>query len=449
MQPPRMTYTQRERIRMIGRRIGVVGLVASVVFALGACSSGGDGDVDGDAATADNPVDLTMVVFTTDETQIGIYEAMADEFRQTHPELGKFTVQSVPFAEYNTQVTARLNGGDAPDLGWVVESAAPAYMGSGALYDISALKDDPTWEFSDIRPGLLSALQTDDGKLYGYPQSNTTHPIVYNVDAFTAAGLETPLDLYKKGEWNWANLRSSAKALVDAGVVTYGFDIPQFAFSNYALFTPVMKGFGATAWPDNGTSCGYASSESQDAVEFLHGMIFDDVSYPPPGSVSSFETGDTGMVLVAPSTLSQMTEAPFEFEVVPQPSREDGTLDPFLGQAISVVFAAGKNPDLATELLGYFTRPTADFASKQLSPRMSYSTPDLVAQLNPLLTPDAAERSLIQTLKNATQIDYPVSYPQLESATTPVLDGAWTANADIPSVLEAACSVAQPILDAQ
>ena len=433
---------------MIGRRIGTLGLVGSVVLALGACSPGGGGAGNGAAATGGNPVDLTMTVFTTDKTQISIYETMADEFRKTHPKLGKFTVQSVPFAEYNTQVTARLHGGDAPDLGWVVESAAPAYVASGALYDISALKKDRTWEFSDIRPGLLSALQTADGKLYGYPQSNTTHPIVYNVDAFKAAGLETPLDLYNKGEWTWAKLRSSAKALVDAHAVTYGFDIPQFAFSSYALFTPVMKGFGATAWPD-GKTCGYTSSKSQDAFNFLHGMIFADKSYPPPGSVSSFATGDTGMVLVAPSTLSQMTGAPFKFEVVPQPNPENGTLDPFLGQAISVVFAAGKNPALATELLGYFTRPTDQFASKQLSPRVKYSTPALAAQLNPLLTPDAAQRSLIKTLDNATQIDYPVSYPQLESATTPVLDGAWSANADIPSVLKAACSAAQPILDAQ
>lgn len=397
-------------------------------------------------ASSENPVDLTMTIWTDNENVLGTYQKLADQFRENNPELGELTMQTVPFADYVAQLTIQLSGGDAPDLGWIVESSTLAWVDSGALADISSLKDDPDWNFDDINPGLYAALEGPNGELYGYPFANTTQPIIFNKTVFEEAGVDSPLELFEAGNWTWEELRRISKEIVDSGSVTYGLDIPQWNFTSYALFTPFMKAFGATQWPD-GTSCGFNTPESLRAFEFVHGMVFDDVSYPAPGSASSFATGDVAMVLNPPSLLNELTEVTFEFDMVPQPSGTNG-FDPFLGQASMVAWAGGAAPELATRLLGYFTSELGSSLLQNffVPPRQALLTPELVAQLNPLLTPEAAGRTLVEPLSTAVQIPYPVEYPQLESALRPILDDAWMPNSDIGSVLASACQAADSIL---
>ena len=336
------------------RKQHITGLAAlsAAGLLLAGCSAGSESEPSPDP-TYDQPVDLTMTLWTADEKIIGQFQALADEFRADNPELGELTIQTIPFADYNAQLSIRLSGGDAPDLGWIVESATPAWVDSGALLDVSSLKEDEDWNFDDIIPGLIEKLEGPDGELYGYPFAGTTHPIIYNADAFAAAGLETPNELLAKGEWTWEKLREQAKALVDAGVVTYGFDIPQWGYQSYALFTPFLKGFGGELYP-GGTECGFTDPKTVETFEFVHDMIFEDGSYPAPGNTSAFPTGDTGMYLGAPSTLAQLADSTFTYDMAPQP---EGDVDysPFIGQASMVVFADGKTPELAQRLFAHFT----------------------------------------------------------------------------------------------
>ncbi|GAA1826977.1 ABC transporter substrate-binding protein [Agromyces salentinus] len=395
----------------------------------------------------DEPVDLTMTLWTADEAIIDQFQARADAFREENPELGELTIETIPFAEYNSQLAIRLSGGEAPDLGWIVESATPAWVDSGALADVSSLEADEDWAYDDIIPNLITALEGEDGELYGYPFAGTTHPIVYNATAFEAAGLETPNELLAKGEWTWDALREQAKALVDAGVVTYGFDIPQWGYTSYALFTPFMKAFGAEAYPD-GETCGYADEASVETFEFVHDMVFEDGSYPAPGSASSFPTGDTGMYLGAPSTLAQLADSTFEYDMAPQPEGEV-EYSPFIGQASMVVFADGKAPELATRLFGFLTSEEGSAALPYVAPRASLQTEEFVAGLYPQVPAESAKASLLDTLDVAEQLDYPVAFPELETATKPIFDGVWQPDADIQAVLEEVCATADPILQSQ
>jgi multiple sugar transport system substrate-binding protein len=267
-----------------------------------------------------------------------------------------------------------------------------------------------------------------------------------NTTLFEQAGVDNPVDIYERGEWTWDELARVARELVESGEATYGFDIPQFGFTNYTLFTPFMKATGADAWP-GGTQCGYDSPESQAAVEFLRTMMFEDGSYPLPGEISSFPTGDTGMYLGAPSSLNQLTEAEFEFELLPQPEGVNGD-DPFFGQAAVVVFADGDNTELATEFLKFVTNEesSAELFRFYTSPRQSLLSPEAVVDANPLMSEAGAERAIVEPLQTAEQVDFPVRLPELQSAIRPVMDGLWQPEADVAAVLAEACSVADPIL---
>lgn len=414
----------------------------TMTLSLMACSGGSKA---GSGATS-GPVDLTMTVWTADKDVIGAYEAMAKTFKADHPDLRNFTVQSIPFANYVGRLTTQLSGGDAPDLGWLVEADTPGMAASGVLVDVGpTLRKDSSYEFEDILPNTLTVLQRDD-KLFGYPFANTTQPIIFNADLFAQAGVDSPVTLLQNGQWTWENLARISRELVASGKAKYGFDIPQFAYKNYQLFTPIMKAFGAEAWP-GGTKCGYDSPESVAAVNFLRTMIYNDNSYPAPGESPSFPTGDTGMYLGPPSTLNQLKDAKFKFDVVPQPSGTKG-FDPFFGQAALVVFKNGTRPELATQLLAFFTNKENSQTLSRffITPRKSLLTPELVAKSNPLLTAEAAKRSMVDPLPAAKQIDYPTTLPELNSALIPVMDALWQPKADVQQILTEACVKAKPLL---
>lgn len=200
---PRSTVRRRHAV--------VAGLAASSLL-LTACGAGG-----GSGDEGDGPIDMTMTVWTADEEVIKIYTDLADEFRKGQPDLGKFTVQSIPFANYSGRLTTQLAGGDAPDLGWLVEADIPGLANAGVLTDVGpALTGDADYKLDDILPNTLSGLKQGD-QLFGYPFANTVQPIVFNKDLFAAAGVDDPLTLLDKGEWTWENLARISKELVASG----------------------------------------------------------------------------------------------------------------------------------------------------------------------------------------------------------------------------------------
>ena len=131
--------------------------------------------------------------------------------------------------------------------------------------------------------------------------------------------------------------------------------------------------------------------------------------------------------------------------MAPQPEG-DVEYSPFIGQASMVVFADGQAPELATRLFAYFTSKHGSETIPYVAPRASLQTEEFISALYPQVPAESAKRSLLDTLDAAQQIDYPVAFPELETATKPVLDGVWTADADIEAQLAKVCDAADPIL---
>lgn len=426
---------------------------SALALALVACSgsegsgSGDDGGDDGgeNGTAAGDPVNLTMTTYTADENIHATYQRLADEFREENPEFGELNIETIPQADYITQLTVRLSGGDAPDIGWMTGANLPAFVDAGLLHDMAELKNDPVYQYDDLVENLVGSAAEGDS-LWAHPFANTIHPVVYNVDVFEEAGIDTPRELYEAGDWTWEELRRISGELVDSGLVTYGFDIPGFAFTNLNLFQLVQNAYGAESWPASG-QCGYTDEGSVAAFQLFHDMIFSDGSYPGKGDTSSFPTGDTGMYLHAPSWLSTLDDVEFEFDVVPQPTPV-GDRGPLLSQAWMVTFAGGANPDLATRLLGHMMSESgaSELMEYYVPPRTSLLTGENLAQLSSSLAPEDAQVALVDPMADAVQPNFPTNYPELESAVLPVIDGIWNSGADVPAVLQAACDAAEPLL---
>lgn len=396
--------------------------------------------------TYDAPVDMTLTTWASDPAVHEMWQMLAAEFRAENPEFGELTIQQFPADEYVANMAIQLSAGDAPDLGWVRDQDAAAWLASGALYDISALRDDPAWAWDDVLPNLVESFEGENGELWAYPAVNTVHPVFYNKTAFEAAGVETPHDLVERGEWTWEALRELAKQVTASQVVPYGFDLTQYNFNGMPTF--FHRAFEADYWP-NGNTCGLTEEPTVKTIEFIRGMMFDDKSFKTPGTTPNFTSGDTAMAIAAPSYQSQLADAAFEWDLVPQP-KGTGTYMPTLSQASMGVWAKGEAPELATRFLGYLTGPRgAEVQAKVFLPARAGDQAKalaIMADANPRVSKESIEAAVFAPMSAAVADTRVERLPEINSAIKPILDGLWTPDADVRGVLKNACAAAEPLL---
>ncbi|GAB6903535.1 extracellular solute-binding protein [Kineosporia succinea] len=197
-------------------RIASLAVVAAL--ALTGCSSGDSGDESG-------PVTLTVggwSLATTPE-----FELLAEGFQKSHPDV-KVEVKEYDAANYDTQMTADLSAGSAPDV-YPIKCLCTfaTYQGGGQLLDVS-----------DVTGGLdetvksAAAPYTVDGATYAVPYREDGWFLYYDRDMFEAAKVDEP-----DGSWTWDDYAAAAGELAkapgaDAGTYTHTWASAVQGFAN-------------------------------------------------------------------------------------------------------------------------------------------------------------------------------------------------------------------------
>lgn len=396
--------------------------------------------------TPDEPVSLRMTVWTADETQLAQFQEIADAYVAENPELvSDITFETLPFADYTTSLTTQLAGGNAPDLGWIMESYAPEFVQSGALADIGqTLKDAEGYEYDDLLDSSLELWQKDDG-LYAYPFSNSPFAIFVNTTQIAAAGQPNPADLAASGDWTYENARdiSAATAAVSGkqGLVARDFD-----FKVWENLSTIWNGWDAEPWPADGASCTFTEPEMVEAMTWIHDAIFVDGAMPGPGVTADFFAGDAAMTITQISRASAL-DGSFEWDILPLPAGPEGQQN-VIGQAGIGVFANAKNPTVAADFLAYFTQP--DNAEKLAAffppPRESLLNADVLAVANPKLSAEQLQAVVVDGIQGAVTKPTHVNFAKVQDAVRAQLDAMWTADADVEAVLDKTCSTIAPLL---
>ncbi|WP_152190790.1 ABC transporter substrate-binding protein [Georgenia satyanarayanai] len=430
---------------MVHRRTLVPALAVLCVGSLAAC--GGDADGDGTAATPDSPVDLRMTVWTADESQLALFDEIAADYVDEHPDtVASVTFEPLPFEDYTTTLTTQLAGGNAPDLAWIFESSAPEFVESGALTDIRpTLEGEEGYQFDDLLDSALSLWSDGDG-VYAYPFSNSPFVMFVNTDRVAESGQENPAELLAAGEWTYDAARdisaASAEELGGAGLVVRDFD-----YAGWGNLATVWDGWDATPWSEDGTQCTFTEPEMVEAMTWFHDAAFEQAAMPGPGTSSDFFAGDVTMTITQISRAASL-DGSFEWDVVPLPAGPAGQQD-VIGQAGIGVLANSENPEIAADFLAYFTSPESaeKLAAYFPPPRESLLTVDVLGDANPLLSPEQLETAVISSIVDAQVKPAHRNFAQLDAAVRGALDELWSPSADVEAVLGTVCSAIEPLLE--
>ncbi len=401
-------------------------------------------------APESDEVNLRFTVWTGSEAHLLMLNNIADAYRESHPNVA-VQFDTIPFGDYIGKVTIQLAGTTPPDIGWVAESSAPAFIDTGVLADLGpSLKQNPDYDFADLSESSLQ-LWSDGGALYGVPFSTSPYLVLYNRDLFKEAGIETPDELLAKDEWTWAALAQSAKAIAEASPPgTYGFEsLDAGVYSNRVWHTlvPIIRAYGGQAWNDEGTECLLNSPEAVAAVQLYHDMVFVDGSAVPPGEQGDFYSGQAGMTIAQLSRVSRLEDAPFEWGIVPLPSGPDGRAS-VIGQAAIVVFNTSRYRDVAIDFLSFMTNKENVTRMAEFFPPIRDSVLESEAFLNanPLVDPDSMEQAVVMGIREGKVLPNHIEYPKIDMTARVQFESLWVTEADVEAVLTDICDSIAPLL---
>ncbi|MGO1506943.1 MAG: ABC transporter substrate-binding protein [Microbacteriaceae bacterium] len=422
-------------------------LTAGAGIAAGALVLAGCSGSTGETETPDEPVELRMTVWTADETQLALFQEIADEYVEENPELvSQVTFEPIPFEDYTTTLTTQLAGGNAPDLGWILESYAPEFVSSGALADLTdTLKDHEGYEYDDLLDSSLALWEQDD-QLFAYPFSNSPFAMFVNTDQLAAAGQPNPAELVESGEWTFDAARDMSAAAAETSGKS-GLVVRDFDYKVWENLASVWAGWGASPWSEDGASCTLTDPEMVDAMTWIHDAIFVDDAMPGPGVTADFFAGDAAMTITQISRASALDDT-FDWDIVPLPDGPEGRQN-VIGQGGIGVFANAEHPTIAADFLAYFTNPenAEKLAAYFPPPRESLLTAETLAAGNPRLSEEQLQSVVVDGIQDAVTKPTHPNFAKLQDTVRAELDALWTADADVESVLRGTCETIAPLLE--
>lgn len=396
------------------------------------------------AANAEN---MRFTVWSGSPAHLSMLAGFADSFKATHSDV-TVEFETIPFSDYVQKIALQRAGGRTPDLGWIVEASAPAFIDAGALVDLRpALEADPNFNLGDFAEGAMG-LWENDGSVYGIPFSTSPFVIYYNKTLFDAAGVATPAELAESGDWTWGKFSEVAKEVGDNSGDVWGFE-PNNGANAYAVnlmsqIMPIIRSYGGYAWRDG--QCGFDSDESIAAMTFYHGMLFEDHSVVTPGEQGDFFSGQSVMTLNQMSRVSKLADATFEWGIAPLPAGPEGTAYT-VGQAALGVFAGGDNVELATAFLAHVANEVNVTTMSEFFPpaRKSVLNSDGFISGHPVLT-DQQMGYIKHSIEEGRILPSHLNFAQIHASILPIADQLWKEDADVPAIMNSICSAIAPQL---
>ncbi len=244
---------------------------------------------------------------------------------------------TAPYGECGTKLQSMVLAENAPDLYKVRDGDVAGIMRQGLFTDLTDLIDWDSRNWIDLKPYL--DMVKYNGHILIAPEFNSNYFIWYNKTLFSEHGVEDPIELYDKGEWDLDKFDSICKRLTvrnNGTVQIYGFGY------DHTWMRQVFAMFDAQLSVKSGD--GYVNTVGSDAVtdaiSYLNEQInVSRVTCKPEKALPYFASGKLAMLwygnwlsMSAPFAEMNLTGA---IDFVPAPTNSHLTLGPRQDFALS------------------------------------------------------------------------------------------------------------------
>lgn len=258
-------------------------------------------------------------------------------------------------AEYATKVLTEIAGGNGPDVVWLTERYYPMFVDAGVISEMNGLMTDPDYNYGDLSASLMGNYMLD-GNLMSVPFSASGLAFFYNATLFKEAGLETPMELYQKGEWTVSKMLEAAKVLTNKDKGIKGLSLVQTV--DPTNWPPMLNFFwaqGADLFTPDTSACIINDEAGIAALQLYKDLMFVDQCCVVPGEMVTFESGQLAMYPGNASESANYQNVDFEWDYICYPASDEGVMNNVVGVASYSIMNTTKNYDAAYEVVKYVT----------------------------------------------------------------------------------------------
>ncbi len=345
-------------MRNSSRRFLVLMIVAPALFVAAGCRNAPE-DVNG-------RVTITFW-HSFVASSIPSLEGLLKEFERDNPGI-HIQAQYVPTGDaLGQKLVASIQSRTAPDVSWIHSDFLSMLVEADAVFPIEhfLVGPDTTWRDSlgDIFPALLSGCRLGD-TLYSLPMEATSLALLFNKDAFHAAGLDP-----ERPPADWSELIKDTRQLTvdrdgDGKIDQYGFFVPVFPASGdlniwmNLQWLPFLWQAGGREFTDDLRRSTFNSEAGVKALAVWKTLYdLEDFSRFALAHDLAFASGKVAMILDGPWNLPRYRAIQgMRWAVAPLPAGPEGAATYLDGEQL-VIFKQSKHADAAWTFVKWILRP--------------------------------------------------------------------------------------------
>lgn len=330
----------------------VVGVLALAACAPGSTSPAQTSGAPGSSASAasDQPVTVTVWHYW-DGTNADTFQAMADEYSSSHPNVTVKAV-NIPSSDLITKIQTSAQTDSLPTVAIMDLVSVPQVQQTGKLVDLKPLLDPGT--LGDIYPALLD-FGKDGDKQYAVPVSTNNLGYMYNKDLYRQAGLDPD-----SPPTTWEELEAQAQQILEKtgkpGVELYTQAGDSGEGLTWNFQVSLWQAGGEFLDADN-TKAAFNTPEGRKALQFWVDLL--DKGLAPRTQWGEFEKGSAGGAQEGSWMVGiWQSDPPFDFGTATVPYPSDGVAATNMGGERAVVFQSDDaTQKAAADFLDWFLAP--------------------------------------------------------------------------------------------
>lgn len=420
------------------------------------------------APTPTQPVTKLRFTYWGSEMEKAAIEQMVAAFEKANPDVDVEPIH-LPYEEYTAQVTAMMQNGEAPDVGYLSGLQAPLWAQEGKVLDLTNLiQTDPFLSTTLLATRYYYA----PGKVAGVNTAVEATLLFYNRALFDEAGVPYPPSDPTRA-WTWDEFVAAAQKLTSdingKHPGEQGFDPEKIRTYGVAFdktyegwtFYPFIFSNGGQLVNEDGTRLLLDSPEATEAFQKLADLMWVEHVTPTPaqdqnlpGYVTMLQTGNLAMHISGHWSLldyASVKDLKFGVAVLPR-LKEPVTV--VLGSP-TVIFATTPNKEAAIRFYKFHNNPEAVdlFARGLWMPlqKSYYTEPDKMSIWldNPAHPLDArlAFTDYIVNYSMPMPSYYLRNYAEvLDVALRPAISSVWNNEASAAEAFAEAVKTAEPLM---
>ena len=378
--------------------------LAALGLALTACGGGGDAPSVSEAQTKKGPI---TIWYSNNEQEVAWGKSMVQAWNTAHPD-EQVEGQEIPAGKSSEEVIgAAITAGTAPCL---VFNTAPSAVGQfqrqGGLVNLASFPDGASY-ISERSGATADQYKAADGGFYQLPWKSNPVMVLYDKEAFAAAGLDPqdpPLGTYDE-------LLETSRTIVETGAAPnalYPSPSSQF-FQPWFDFYPFYAAqTGGTQLVEDGRPT-FDDADGEAVFDLWRTMYAEGLSSPEIYNGDAFADGAAAMSMAGPWAVAAYTDA-VDWGVVPVPTADGTPADEtwsFSDAKNIALYSACENRATAWDLARFATSEEQDRLLLEMTGQMPLRTdlletyPDWFAE-NPAFVPFAEQAARTVEVPNVT-----------------------------------------------